>query len=181
LARYGITFAPVLKQQETEEPEFTVQRDIKRISNQTALGIIDRMVRTLRDMAYYKRVQEITPPVMNELLRYYNLAPHKVLSDIMEFDVRPLDVENDQLLESEIIRRLIAQNHDIKNKQGFMLPVGSRVEVYNEKNSLGSKRRSAIRGSSWAVDSFNGGFFSLRNSNGREIFDYCFICFCLNV
>jgi hypothetical protein len=122
-------------------------------------------------MAYYKRVEEITPPVMIELLRYYNLAPHKGLSKVMEFGVRPLDVENDQLLESEIIRRLIAQNHDTKEKQGFILPVGSRVEVYNEKNPLGSKRRSAIRGSSWTVDSFNGGFFTLRNANGREIFE----------
>jgi hypothetical protein len=170
LGRYGITFTPVLSQKESDVPSFMVQRPYKKISNHTSLAVIDRMVRTLRDMAYYKKVREITPPVMNKLLRYYNSAPHRGLSKIMGFDVKPLDVENDNELEQEIIRRLIAINHEIKDRNGFVLPVGATVEVYNA-NTVMDKRRSAVRAVPWVVDGFTGGFYKLKNNNGDEILE----------
>jgi hypothetical protein len=147
-----------------------MQQIVRKVSNHTSLGILDRMARTLRDMAYYKKVREITPEVMNELLRFYNMAPHSTLSKVMGFDVRPLDVENDPKLEEEIARRLIAQNHEIKDRKGFVLEPGSTVEVYNAPTGM-NKRRTAVRPTQWTVNRFNGGFYSLRNANGEELLE----------
>lgn len=39
-----------------------------------SLGIIDRVIRTLRDMAYTAKIPKITPDVMDDLVYQYNNA-----------------------------------------------------------------------------------------------------------
>ena len=56
-----------------------MRRRQKKDPMHSSLGIIDRVIRTLRDMAYNIKADVITPEIMEELVSQYNNAPHKTL------------------------------------------------------------------------------------------------------
>jgi hypothetical protein len=57
--------------------------------NHTSLSIIDRVIRTIRDLAYNMKVGQITPPIMDKIITLYTNAPHIGLTNIVKFDVTP--------------------------------------------------------------------------------------------
>jgi hypothetical protein len=76
--------------------------------------------------------------------------------------------DNDPELEHEIIRRQMIMNDIIVNSDGFMLPVGSIVEVYNDKDIL-AKRRSMTKSYKYTVKGFKRGFYELIDPQGKMI------------
>jgi hypothetical protein len=102
--------------------------------NHRSLAIIDRAVRTIRDLAFNLEYDEIAPPTLKYLTDVYNNSPHNTLSKTMGFFVSPYIAEIDSELELEIIRRRIAENHSIKSQMGFRLELGSRVFTQADKS-----------------------------------------------
>jgi hypothetical protein len=132
--------------------------------NHTSLAIIDRIIRTIRDIAHNWGTADINPPVMNHIIEIYNKAPHDTLSKIMGFPVSPTEAQKSPELESEIIRRIIAQNHDIRERHNYNIDVGDDVMIYNESDSK-IKRRSVVHPSIYVVVGYNGAFYFLKTKD----------------
>ncbi len=130
-----------------------------------SLSLLDRFVRTIRDMAYNMRVSTITPNIMKHIIYNYNVAPHKTLSKIIGRDVSPNEVANDINLENFIVKKLRQINFNTSSSPGFALPVNTSVDVYNVKDSM-FKRRSVIKPGSYKVKQREGGLYQVEGANG---------------
>jgi hypothetical protein len=132
------------------------------------LAIIDRVGRTLRDMYYrirpYSRVSEadvlnIGPGIMRELVQQYNSSPHKTLTRYGPgFEISPQMAQNDPELEFVICRSITQANWRTTQTQGFYVPIGSLVRVYNSTGSM-DKRRSQVWPELGIVRSYQGGVY----------------------
>ena len=135
----------------------------------SSLGILDRVVRTIRDMAYNMKVGIITPGIMKVLVDQYNNAPHKTLSKYLEMDITPQMVQDDPELEDYITRQIHKQNNNIMNQPGFKLAIGTPVKIYNERDSM-MKRRSIIQpGKYHIVDFHNGMYIVADDKNNTQL------------
>lgn len=134
----------------------------------SSLGIIDRVIRTIRDMAYNAELGIITPPEMKQLVELYNNAPHKSLSHYAGEEVSPIMVQNDPELEKFIARRIQQENYNIKQKPGYQLDMGSFVKVYNETDKF-NKRRSIIQPGSYIITDFYNNLYTVEkvDENGN--------------
>ena len=140
----------------------------KTMSNHNSLGIIDRVIRTIRDMAYHMEVNVITPQIMHDIVLQYNSAPHQTLSYYAGFDVSPKMVNDDAELENYIVRKICQENYNIKSQYGFDLAKGTKVKIYNEKDPM-IKRRSLIQPGDFEVDAFTNGMYRIKNTNNNKI------------
>ena len=129
-----------------------------------SLGIIDRVIRTLRDMAYNIKVNVITPDIMDELVEQYNNAPHRILSEYAGYSVSPKQVQEDPNLESFIVRRICQSNYNVQLSDGFYLEPNTKVDVFNEKDTL-RKRRTIVQPGNYTVQDFNNGVYTIQGDN----------------
>ena len=129
----------------------------------TSLALIDRAIRTLRDMAYNSRI-DLTPINISRLVDIYNHTPHSTLSRIMGFDVCPTDAANDKELETEIARRIQQQNYSTVYKPSYLLPNGTVCRVFEEYDKF-SKRRSQVKPDYYKVIGNNGTKYLIENVN----------------
>lgn len=102
----------------------------------SSLGIIDRFIRTLRDMAYNSKIAIIEPNDMDVLVELYNNAPHKTLSYYAGRQTTPKEVQLKPELEMWIMRRICQENFNVKKRDGFHININEPVKVYNEKDVL---------------------------------------------
>ena len=127
----GITFHPV--------PRMKIEGKNGTAPLHSSLGLIDRFIRTIRDMLY-QAGYGLTPLAIKEMVRQYNNAPHKTLSKWIGFDVSPLMVQRDKNKEEYIVEKIRKANIATKLNYGYNIPIGTKVKVYNEKNVLGKRR-----------------------------------------
>ena len=166
----GIQFKAVPRMQLNVYPDFMPKPHKDKIKTDPmhgSLGILDRVVRTLRDMAYNMKVGIITPGIMEDLVNQYNNAPHTTLSKYAGFEVSPQMVQDDEELENYIIRQIMKENDDIMNRHGFMLKNGSKVKIYNEKDSM-SKRRSVIQPGNHHIIGYHGGYYEVEDESKNK-------------
>ena len=163
---YGIDFTPVKRQVMGAYPDYMKdeQKQVKTDPLHGSLGIIDRVIRTIRDMAYNMHVGNITPRIMTEIVRQYNNAPHKTLSKYAGFPVSPKMAQEDPALEEYIVRRICQENYNIMSSNGFSIPKGTKVKVYNETDKM-LKRRSINQPGEFTVDGFNRGLYKVVGKN----------------
>jgi hypothetical protein len=163
-----ITFIPVRRESSAYAGFMTdANAKIKSSPNHTSLGIVDRVIRTIRDMAYQMSVESITPEIMRRICQFYDAAPHRTLSKIMGFDVSPDMAEQDGDLEREIVRRIQTNNYRVRNQYGFQLPIGCRVYIYNPKDVL-LKRRAQVKPYIGVVEGVEGSLYLVRTPVGIE-------------
>lgn len=113
--------------------------------NHRQLAIIDRMVRTIRDMAHkIKPDTPIHPHLMTHILGQYNQVPHNGLSKILGFPCSPKIAEEDPEVERELIHRIRTLNRRIMSQPNYFLMPGTKVKIENPKSSL-VKRRTVVR------------------------------------
>ena len=105
---------------------------------------------------------------MKEIVNQYNNAPHIGLSGYAGFDVTPAIVQNDKQLEDYIVRKICQCNYEVVNTPGYKLCNGSRVKVYNEKDSM-SKRREIIQPGEFVVEKVMNGLCIVRNIKNNRI------------
>jgi hypothetical protein len=136
-----------------------------------SLAIVDRVARTIRDMAYNLGVSSsIDPKLSIELVKQYNLAPHKTLTKFGPgFPISPNMAQNDLDLENYIARKITATNSRVISRPDFLLEPGMRVWVYNHIGAF-DKRRSQVRPEPFVVVRFDAGAYTLRGEqSGIEI------------
>ena len=141
----------------------TNENDNKRNDPQHgSLSIIDRFIRTIRDMAYNMEIKNINPETMEILINNYNMAPHKHLSKYLGELTSPNDMDEDR--EKYIIRKICQENYNIRDQVWYHLPSGMSVDVYNEKDSM-FKRRSKKRYGNYSVVDYKGGLYNVRDGD----------------
>ena len=158
----GIDFKPVPRQVMGAYPDFMKkeQKAVKTDPLHGSLGIIDRVIRTIRDMAYNMQIGVITPRDMDDIVNQYNNAPHKGLSKWAGFLVTPQMVNDDPELEDYIVRKICQENYNIMNSPGFKLNEGAHVKVYNERDAM-NKRRSIIQPGDFVINGFRNGLYEV--------------------
>lgn len=159
----GIEFIPIERQVKGAYPAFMRFEQLAgngTIPTHSSLGIIDRVIRTLRDMAYNMKISLITPNIMEELVYQYNNAPHKTLSKLAGFQVSPQQAQDDPQLEGFIVRRICQENYNIKSSPGFILQNDTNVKVYNQTDRM-MKRRTKIQPGEFVVKGFNNGLYDV--------------------
>jgi hypothetical protein len=98
-------------------------------SNHSALGIVDRFIRTLRDMntPSYNSVKnsddpefrDFTPEKMEELIDLYNNQPHTSIQ------MSPIDMQSNPQNEEQYIVKKLYEVHRRKAISDFDLPIGT--------------------------------------------------------
>ena len=168
---HNISFSPVARQPKGAFPDFMKYEQNKAKKTEplhSGLGIVDRVIRTIRDMAYNMNIGVITPEVMDEIVNQYNNAPHRGLSQWAGFSVTPKMVNDDPELEEYIVRKICQENYNIMNRAGFKLNAGTHVKVYNEKDSM-NKRRSIIQPGDFVINGFRNGLYEVEGKvNGKN-------------
>jgi hypothetical protein len=116
----------------------------------TRLSIINRFIRTLRDMAYnaFNDTTDIHPDHMSTIVRDYNHAYHRTLTKMIGFKVRPIEMIEYPHLEDYYIRLMLSKQFD-KVHDNELLP-GTPVHVYNNSKTF-EKRRSSTLPGMWIV------------------------------
>ena len=167
----GIDFKPVPRQVMGAYPDFMKkeQKAVKTDPLHGSLGIIDRVIRTIRDMAYNMQIGVITPLDMDDIVKQYNHAPHKGLSKWAGFVVSPQMVNDDPELEEFIVRKICQENYNVMSTPGFTLNEGAHVKVYNEKDAM-NKRRSIIQPGDFVINGFRNGLYEVSGKvNGKNM------------
>ena len=165
-----IIFKTVPRQYSTRYESFMKIRDNTEPLH-SSLTIIDRVIRTIRDMAYNMKYDIITPNRMRDIVKQYNNAPHATLSKYAGQPTSPMEVENDNDLEEFIIRRICQENYLISSQPGFHIPDGAPVKVYNENNKRG-KRRKVIQPGNFHIvryvnDGINKGLYEISDDKNN--------------
>ena len=168
-ARGGIEFQGVEKIRRGVYPSFMKNNSKHKTQPlHSSLGIIDRVIRTLRDMAYASQIGDILPEQMDVLVNMYNKAPHRTLSYYAGEDTSPEAVQSNPDLENFIIRRICQDNYNVKSQDDYFLPEGTKVLVYNDYDSF-QKRRSQTQPGTYYIGSesyYKNGKFTIINEEG---------------
>jgi hypothetical protein len=143
---------------------------LKMIDNErhSALGIIDRFIRTLRDMnvrnedsrssSDAKKYRDFSVKRMNKLLRIYNSSLHKGIG------MTPQEMENDPKAEKEYIIQKLYDTERRKKISDFDLKPGSWVR-YMIPRTLG-KRRYQVTPDIYKIDGKEGNTYRLVARDG---------------
>ena len=123
-------------------------------NNHNILGIINRFMRTIRDMNGYKGV--INEERMNEMVKAYNDSPHRGIGGMS-----PNEMSKDK--EEKYIED---KKKEIRQKEvKYNLHSGDRVRVMLEKKKIG-KNRSNLSHESYIVDYKKGNMYAIRSVDG---------------
>ena len=155
--QHGITFHPV--------PRMIIEGKKTTEPLHSSLALIDRFIRTIRDMIFTAGYK-LTPLAIKEMVRQYNNAPHSTLSKWIGFDVSPLMVQKDKNKEEYIVMKINKANVLTKLSRGFDIPVGSKVKVFNEKDSMTKRRRICRLG---VVVGKEGVLYRVKTKYGEEV------------
>jgi hypothetical protein len=104
---YGADFTVVAPQRKPQYPDWMPMANeaMEKKANEVEhrkLGIVDRVIRTIRDIAFAQHWETISPAEMKYITREYNGAPHKTLSELMGFDVSPNMAQANADLQAEL-------------------------------------------------------------------------------
>ena len=115
--------------------------------NHSMLGLIDRLTRTIRQLAYNLGVknQDIDPDTMNYILDEYNNSPHTTFWNVLHRAITPKEMDNNPELEDEFVNILAKRKFLIKNQSEYDLE-GKRVRVYNEAHVFDKVRPKLLPG-----------------------------------
>jgi hypothetical protein len=133
-------------------------------TNHTSLSLIDRLVRTIRDMMYNMNEEIMTPQLMNQILFQYNNAPHKTLSKYLKFSVTPNEMNN--ITESDMARKIKQENYNILRQPGFKFKENDFVLAYDPQDPL-KKRRSQVKQKKLQIIGFENGLYVVRDEDGN--------------
>ena len=122
-------------------------------NNHNILGIINRFMRTLRDL---NNKHNFSNQRMQDILNEYNNSPHRSLKGKSPNDMKDID-------ETAYIDE---KDEETKNiKQSIDLDIGDRVRVILDKNKI-EKNRSNLSDYSYIIDSKDGNNFVVKSADG---------------
>ena len=126
----------------------------------TLLAPIDRMTRTLRDMLFNcKRMNpafRLTEDSLQQVLRIYNNTPHSTLTKILGFPCTPNQVLTYEVLQDELIRRLMTKNFITSSPAIAAVNIGDEVYLH-QPHAFNLKRRNTVEDDQYVVQEIIGG------------------------
>ncbi len=139
--------------------------------NHSPLGIVDRFIRTLRDMntpIHSDRVQSddisfraISTSKMTSLLNAYNNAVHTAIK------TTPLEMYTNPDLEKEYIYECLERKHSQSRISDFSLKIGQNVRVRLGRGVLGKKRYQYSR-EKYVVTGIRGNMYVISSKDGTK-------------
>ena len=141
----------------------------------STLGLIDRFIRTLRDMnqppnrkpnefQYDAQHVNFSAEKMQDFINSYNNTFHKTIG------CSPKEMYDNPTLENEWIQRKLKLRHIQDNIEDFVIPNGTFVRYrMNEMDLDGRKRRSQFSREKYQVAERIGSRYVLRGPDGRKI------------
>ena len=154
----------------TKYPDFmqglNMVKSIKTEPYHSSLSILDRVVRTIRDLAYNLKYDIITPQRMQQLVYIYNNTPHETLTHYAGQPTTPNQADSDPELQQYITFNIRKENYLIAQNPNFNLPIGSYVRVYNEQNPM-TKRRSDTEPGTHRIIGKEGAFYVVEDEHGN--------------
>lgn len=141
----------------------------------TPLSIINRLCRTLRDIAFNLGYDGIYDEnIMNEILKYYNNTTHKTLSKILSnhfgrcIKITPNDMFRNKEYENIYIIECMKYNYNIlSNINKFK--IGDIVRITQDYNTF-EKKRSILSKYLFKIIDIKGNIFILQNTkNNKDI------------
>ena len=149
----------------------------------TSLALLDRLCRTIRDIAFNLNLRGIyNQQAMDLILYYYNNTSHDTLSKLIfnsnpslkqlyPAGITPNDAENNVELENEYVKACINYNYKIMLQDDFKLNPGDIVKVqFNPSGaSKFTKKRAYLDKTDYIVDAYLGNMLKLHNSKTNEI------------
>ena len=138
----------------------------KNRGNHSFTSLVDRLIRTLRTMAYLlTRKEEINPELMEYLVDEYNNSPHSTLQKYLGRPATPNEVDADVELENRVVLGIIAENHIVEGHPEY--PVTQRfVHVYNDAHSWDKVKPKLLPGT-FEVVGKDQGLYELKQGDHR--------------
>ena len=132
----------------------------------TRMSILDRLVRTIRDMFYTLNYKTYHPNDMIRIATIYNNTKHSTLQ------YTPKQVHENAQLERSIMRKLKAENWIISHRHGFSLNDGVEVSVRKLYKPF-EKKRSTVERGTYTIQSKNrDGSYTVKNPEGKTLTKY---------
>ena len=132
----------------------------------THTAILDRVVRTFRDMLYNLKVKDPNPVDMNNIARIYNNTRHETLSTVLGQPATPEGLHRNEAIQQLLIRRFRGINWSKAHVKSYVIPAGRKVFVrarYGEHE----KRRNTVENEEYHVVSHNGAQYTVKNKQGE--------------
>ena len=151
----------------------------------TSLSLIDRICRTIRDIAFNLNLKGIyNQQAMDLILYYYNNTAHDTLSQLIfksnpdlkkryPEGITPAIMEDNAELENEYVKACIEYNFKVKSQEDFILNPGDIVKIiFNGGTGRGAKftkKRAYLDKNDYIVQGYVGNMLELKNSKTDEI------------
>ena len=155
----------------------------------TSTGLMDRLCKTIRDIAFNMGADTIDNELMNKIIKIYNSAPHKTLTKILfnsapnlknkfKYGISPNDVENNEALETLFVETCLKYNALIKSQDDYFLKPGDKVRIYNknlsdklfEGTANKTNKRSVLSKDIYVVNGYYGNLIQLQGPNNEKIY-----------
>ena len=158
--------------------QFLIQNNIKFVSSlpnaHTSLSLIDRLCRTVRDIAFNLGYDLIlTQNQMNEILNYYNNTRHEGLTKIILVSHPELKVKYPNDINSELEKIYVIEckkwNLSIITQKDFHTKQNEEVKIVNLNGKL-MKKRTILSKDHYIVQGYKGNMLKLKSfkSGGIE-------------
>ena len=143
----------------------------------TALSLIDRFTRTLRDMLYNMSRQAtdkhipfaFNEDVLNDILEIYNTTPHAGITKDMQLQISPVEMISYPELQEQYIKAITQKNTNyIHDRIAYDFKPGDIVYVYQPQRPF-LKRRNDVEDYPYKVLACNGGRYILQNTYSNII------------
>lgn len=158
LRRNGIE----LKYEDKYDVDDIIETQETRRKTHNTTVLVDRLIRTLRQMNYNLGLpQQIEPQTLYYLIYEYNNSIHTTLSKILKRKVTPNDVDNDVNLENELVKRIRVMNFFVENSDDYAIKDNAKVRVYNDADFMDKVKPKLLPGT-WEFVERDGGLYSVR-------------------
>jgi hypothetical protein len=151
----------------------------------SSLSLIDRLCRTIRDIAFNLNIEAIySQEIMNLVLNYYNNSRHETLTKIIfkshpelkkiyKKGILPSIMESDEELEKIYVEECMKYNFNIVTQPGFKLKQNDIVKIKNDDNIFSSgpnklNKRSVINKDDYIINNQYGNIYELINTRTNE-------------
>ena len=149
----------------------------------TSTSIIDRLIATIRNIAFNLGIEIDSQENIDLILNYYNNAPHKTLSKIIlqaepslrsvfKYGITPNEVYSMPELEEIFVKECMKHNLNvIKNKENI---VGELCRLYNkfEGKDKFKKKRSKLTTEIFRVVAKEGYLYKCQNVDNEKVIRY---------
>ena len=137
------------------------------------LGILDRLVRTIRQMCYNAELSELVIPTeMIKIVLTYNNTQHSVFYKYAKIKATPLEVHNNPDLEKRFIQGLISQNEKTAQQDTFYLDTGTPVIVKAPTPEIFSKNKQpSMKGIYYVEKRYDDGKYVVKNKRSGKVIE----------